>query len=363
MRRWIAERLDGTWHHDLPIDGAPSDELSGVGALSFTASPVQDGLIVGGDPIFLPWGTYLYLEEADQIRWGGVVTDTFTVGAELDVDAYGFATYPSGQPFTGTISDQVQVDPVDMIRAIWAHLQGFPDGDMGVQVVGSSSARIGTPLEDVEFETGAGEQVSFEAGPYRLDWFDWKDCGREVEQLVKEGSLEWVEEHAWADEAKTSVTHRILVADRIGRRADDLSFQEGVNLSLVPLEDSGDTYASEITGLGRGEGEGALTSTAAVVRPGRLRRARVLDSTKDIGAKSRLDAIVQAELRVAQRGSVPGDVTVYQHPHAVFETFHPGDEIRVDADADWLGPSSSWHRIVKRVRISDMEQRLTLEPA
>jgi hypothetical protein len=403
-RRWLAQR-PGTrqWlHWDLPIDGEPLDELSGAGALSFTVAPEQAGLL-GDDglPVFGMWGTYLYLEEAGQIRWGGVVIDCGFDGPEWRVEAAGFSTYPHGNVFTGTMGDRVRVDPADLVRDIWAHLQGFPDGDLGVQVVGSTSARLGFDSElrrDAAKETEEAAKKAWDAakkakqpeaeldrleaayeaaktarealddlvketgGSYRLDWWDSPDCGREIERLSKEAPFEWVEEHRWNAD-KTDVLHTIRIADRLGRRATDLSFQQGINLDVVPFDQDGDEYASEVNAIGRGEGKGALRATAAVRVAGRLRRARLLDTTKDVASKTRLTALTRADLTVRQRALNTSQVVVYEHPNAPFGSFGPGDEIRVDADADWLGRTSVWQRIVGRQRVSDTEMVLDLEPA
>lgn len=364
-RRWIAQR-PGTrefLHWDLPIDGEPLDELSGAGSLSFEVAPEQAGLVgADGLPLFGMWGTYLYLEEAGQIRWGGVVIDCGWDGPVWSVECAGFSTYPSGQVFKGTFGDRVGVDPADIVRDIWGHLQGFPDGDMGVRVIGSTSARIGTEPRDVAFTTGAGEDVAFTAGPYRLDWWDNPDCGREIERLSKEAPFEWVEEHAWNAD-RSDVVHTIRIADRIGRRADDLRFAQGENLDVVPFDQDGDGYASDVTAIGRGEGQGALRSSAAVRVPGRLRRAKLIDSTKDVGSQSRLDALTRSALGARQRELTVNQVVVREHPNAPFGSFGPGDAIRVDADAPWLGEASSWQRVVGRQRLSDTRMLLDLEPA
>lgn len=404
-RRWLAQRpRTGVWlHSDLPIDGEPLDELSGAGSLSFTLAPEQVGM-VGDDglPVFGMWGTFLYLEESGQIRWGGVVVDCGWDGPEWAVECAGFSTYPHGQVFHGTFGDRVQVDPADVVRDVWAHLQGFPDGDLGVQVAGSTSARIGhdaelrrdaakTVEEAAKATWDAGkaakdppdvlarleaaydvakaarealdETVKDVGGSYRLDWWDSPDCGKEIERLSKEGPFEWVEEHAWSDESKTSVIHKIRIADRIGRKVTDLRFAQGENLEVVPFDQDGDQYASDVTAVGRGEGKGSLRSSAAVRVPGRLRRAKVITSTKDVASKSRLDALTRGELRSRQRELTTSQVVVWEHPNAPFGSFGPGDVIRVDADADWLGRVSTWQRIVGRQRVSDTRMVLDLEPA
>jgi len=347
-RRWIAQRPRGEFMHmDVPIEGEPVDELSGAGALAFTLRPEMIGLEHSdGGLMFEPWATALYLEEAGQIRWGGLVVDGGWDGPAWSVECAGFSTYAWGQPFDGELKE-VNVDPADVWRAIWSHLQGYPDGALGIEVVGSTSARVGKDAEE----------------PYELAWFDNPDCGRELERLATEAPFEWIEEHFWTDASKTQIGHRIRIADRIGRRLTDLRFAQDENVDVVPFDQDGEGYASELLGIGRGEGKKALRSRVAVQHPRRLRRARLVDSTKDIGSQARLDAVVRAEHRGRSARLTTAQIIVREHPNAPLGSFAPGDEIRVDADAAWLGWTSTYQRIVSRQRVSATSVLLDLEPA
>lgn len=360
--RWLAQRA-GTrqWlHSDLPIFGQPVDELSGAGSLTFDVKPEQAGLKgADGLPVFDSWGTILHLEQAGQIRWSGLVCDSGWDGPVWSVEAAGVSSYPHEQPFDA-VFEAIEMDPADIWRAIWAHLQGYPDGNLGVTISGSTSARVGRPPEQVEFEAD-GEAVAFEAGPYHLRWWDNPDCGKELQQLADEAPFEWVEESRWNAD-KSDVVLTIRLADRIGRRADDLRFVQGENLDVVPFDQDGDSYASEVVLLGRGEGKAALRSRVATQVPGRLRRARLVDSTKDVSDQKRLDALARAEHKRRSRRLSTAQVVVRNTSHAPFGTFGPGDEILIQANAEWLGKVGAWQRIVARQRLSPTTMLLDLEP-
>jgi len=361
-RRFLAQRATTKeWlHRDLPIDGAPEEALSATGAFQATITPEVLGLNgEDGRPILEPWGTFLYLEEAGEIRWGGLVIDLRFDGPALTVEGAGFMAYLHGLPFTGDL-EAIDEDPAEVVRRILQHLQSFPDGDLGLEVVGSTSARIGSEPRDVEFTTGDGEDVAFEAGPYTLHWADTVDCGREVDDLAKEAPFEWREEHRWNAD-RTDVEHRLVIADRLGAVRRDLRFVQGENVvEVVPVALEGDDFANEVVGLGAGEGPGALRSTAAI-RDGRLRRAKVLER-KDVRSKTRLDAATADALRSAGLAHVATSITVREHPHAPLGALQLGDVIFVQPDLPWLGKTSLTGRIQKIRRTSPTRAEVTLAP-
>jgi hypothetical protein len=360
-RRFIAQRATTrafvSWN--VPLDGAPERGLSATGTLQATITPELMGLVAeDGRPVLEPWGTFLYMEEDGHIRWGGVVIDIRVEDATLTLEASGFTTYPHGIPFVGDY-EAVEVDPADVVRAIWAHIQSFPDGDLGVVVEGTTSVRVGHAPEDVEFTDGAGNEVAFEAGPYRLHWTDTVDCGREIDDLATEAPFDWVEEHEW-NEDRTDVIHRVRIADRISATRHDLRFVQGENvMDVVPFSLEGDDFANEVIGLGAGEGEQALRASAAI-RDGRLRRAKVLER-KDVRSQSRLDAVTGAALAVASDLTpVAPSIVVRDHPNAPIAAIQLGDVIHVQARAAWLGTTSFTARVVTIAHTSPTTATLTL---
>lgn len=361
-RRFLAQRV-GTraWLHTaLPLDGEPERALSSPGAFQATISPEILSLATeDGRPLLEPWGTLLYLEEEGEIRWAGIVLDLRAEGAALTVEAAGFSTYPHGMPFDGELSE-IDADPADLVRAIWAHLQAYPDGDLGVVVTGETSARLGTEPEDVSFETGAGETVAFEAGPYVLHWADTVDCGREIDDLAKEALFDWVEVHRWNADG-TDVEHEIRIADWIGATRSDLRFVQGENVAtVVPLVLEGDDFANEIVALGAGEGEGALRTVSAK-RDGRLRRAKVLER-KDVRSESRLRADAAAALAASAMAATATEITVREHPNAPISAIQLGDVIHVQADAPWLGRTLFPARVRAIRHTSPTLASLSLDP-
>lgn len=341
----VRRATTGEWlTRDLPLQNVSvSFELSAVGSLEGTISPDMGQFRTLDGSLWLdPWNTLIYLEDEGVLRWGGVLVGSSFQGADWKLEAAQLSTYPHGMPYLGADVERIGVDPADMVRLIWAHLQSYRNGDLGVQVVGSSSARIGTERRDVSFDTGSGTAVEFETGPYELLWWENVDCGREIDSLASQAPFEWVEECAWdGEDVKTT----IRVADRLGVQRNNLRFVMGENIVSIPSpEFDGDEYANEVTGVGAGEGKRAPRSTA-VQNDGRLRRAKFY-AAKGVKAKSRLDAFTALELRRSAMAAGIGAVEIENHRNAPFGSFHVGDSVQIDAVLPHIGKYSEWHRIV-----------------
>lgn len=134
-------------HLDLPID---LDELgwtlSGAGTLKGTVAPDVGALRADDGGLLLEeWGTLIFAEADDEIRWGGILVSSDFEGEAWKIEAAGFAAYPSGMAYTGTYS-KIGVDPAQIVADLWAHLQAQPDGDLDVVVTGDKTpVRLGTP--------------------------------------------------------------------------------------------------------------------------------------------------------------------------------------------------------------------------
>ncbi|QUC01228.1 hypothetical protein [Cellulosimicrobium cellulans] len=168
--RYIAQSLpDGAFvDWDLPLaDVQITRTLSGPGRLTGTI-PVEVARLVGldGHPVLKPWGTAVWAEADGQIRGGGILTPLDLDGPRLSVDCVGFSGYPQGMPWTADRYAGFQVDPLEVVRRIWAHLQAQPAGNLGVVVDATvSTARAGV----AEYWTDAAGNVVRTAPDYWVD--------------------------------------------------------------------------------------------------------------------------------------------------------------------------------------------------
>ncbi|WP_329105522.1 hypothetical protein OG792_32860 [Micromonospora sp. NBC_01699] len=343
--RYIAQRaLTGEFvHWEVPL---ARDELtwalSGAGALRGTIAPDVGALRAPDGRLVLDeWGTLLYAEADGQIRWGGIVVRSGFNGPAWEVEAAGFTTYPHGLPYLGDWASP-SVDPAEAFRHIWSHVQGSPDGNLGVVVDGTATpARLGTTDE-----------------PYALNWWEAPDCGGELDTLAQEGRFDYAEEHAWS--GPSTIAHRIRIGyPRIGRRREDLAFVQGDNVtSVVAVDRDGGEYANGIHGLGAGEGRAAV-ATDVVERDGRLRRISVY-ADKSVTSKDRLTTLARGELAIRRNVLEVASVDLINHPNAPIGSWQVGDDVLIQAELPWLGEVALWERITGWSLIGEDRARLLL---
>lgn len=338
-------------------------ELSGPGVLRATLSPDVGALRDDtGRLILEEWGTYIFAESDDEIRWGGIVTLSQFNDDQWEVEAAGFSGYASGLPYLGEFS-QIGVDPADCVTEIWRHIQGYPEGNLGLTViVDPTPIRLGKDAwdETIASTDGTTSVQHHDAEPYQLTWYEAPDCGQEINDLAKATPFDYYEKHYWSSPLQDEVTHELRVAyPRVGSKRDDLLFVQGDNVrNVAAFESMGDSYANEVTGLGAGEGRAALHRSTA--RPdGRLRRAAVY-TDKAITATDRMDALIAAELE-ARRGLLQiTSIDVVNHPNAPIGSWQVGDDVLVRADVPWLGEVDLWCRITAWSLTGDHTATLTL---
>lgn len=292
------------------------------------------------------WGTWIHVEDSGLIRASAILQPTSLDGETLSLQAVGPMGYAARIPYRGVFSG-IQVDPADMVRHLWDHIQSHPRGDLGIAVYGSTPVRIGTPEVDVEFTTETGEHVDFSAGPYKLQWWENTLCGREIDQLAAETPFDYLERAAWNAD-KTAVEHWIdLAHPRIGRRLSGLHFAQGENiLEVAPLEEPENAYASQVYVHGKGEGVTTVTGYAGRDVGGRLRLPVVVED-QSVGTKTRARALASEQLAARQAAlvEVPEIAIDVRHPNAPLGSFAPGDEIAPQLQLAYVGQITAWHRI------------------
>lgn len=134
---------DGAWiDRDVPLQG-------GQVSVAISAPASISGYLPAGyahrDAV-KEWGALLVAEQDGAAPVAAIVDMVKTEGHLLRVEAGGFSMYPTGMPWMDADYAGVQVDPLDVVRMIWASLQAKPGGDLGVVVDGTkSTVRLGKP--------------------------------------------------------------------------------------------------------------------------------------------------------------------------------------------------------------------------
>ncbi|MBB4931837.1 hypothetical protein F4561_002657 [Lipingzhangella halophila] len=375
-RQWL--------HRELPLsDVRLSPALSGPYSLKARIEPEYGDLIGDdGELVLSEWGTLVFAEASGQIRGGGIVTDTKIVGQELDLTIDGFTAYPADMPITSTLTwggktegtTGAGVDPFDVVRAMWDHLQAQPDGDLGVTYTQNSTPyRLGAwhnarrldedgeldddpkavqdppiPIDKV-WDSKKGKKPTAAQGKdvywrYRLPWWDAIDVSQKINELAKQVPFDWREHYAWADSSKEDVVMELhLGYPRLGKRQSNLTFVEGENVTgLVPINRDGSDYYNTVYGFGSGEGSKQLRQSVSH-RDGRLRRVKV-EGRPEVSNKAALRAIAQDELLRTLHLADITQFVVVDHPNASIGSFDVGDDVLVENRRGWQ-PTRLWVRI------------------
>lgn len=349
--RFFAQRIDGDGadgqilHPDLPLsDPQIEDVLTGHNSLSGTISPEFASLLGDdGRPILEEWGTAIWAEESGNIHGGGILTKSGFDGPQWSLTCTGLTGYPVDLPYADSIFF-VETDPLDIVRHIWAHIQAQPGSNLGLVVDSTlSGLKIGTTLTQVEFDTQSGP-VSFEAGPYKLAWYQDHNLADNLDNLASDTPFDWHEEHFWSGD---TLHHRLRLGyPNLGAKRNDLRFVIGENVHIIPSVDrDGADYADEVWMLGAGEGS-AMVRGVARANIKKLRRVAVL---ADPGLRSQgaVNSAAARELGFRNTLDTVSSIVVRDHPHADIGSIGVGDEIRLQGPTGWLD-LDTWYRVVTR---------------
>ncbi len=266
--------------------------------------------------------------------------------------------YPDGVSALYPPADQqvvggLQSWETDLVNLGWVggpvRRQDVSESLWNTLVKGNWRGRRDDPVEQVWYPNKRTlpldeNDVVVEAAPYELLWWESPNCGEEIADLIERTPMDFVERHRW-DEAHENIIHEIeLGYPRIGRRRDDLLFEQGVNvIEVVTVESNGDEFANSVIGLGAGEGRAVLRRETGL-RDGRLSRDH-LYADKAVTDPAQMDARIAAELAARKAAIRITSLSVIDHPSAVLGSWQLGDDVLVRAHLPWLGEIEMWVRI------------------
>lgn len=345
--RFFATRLDGDGGESVIAEELPLGEasvervISGAGTIRGTITPEYANLRTPTGPLLVPWSTAVYAELDGQIIGGGIMQPgSEAMGSRLQIDCAGFSHYAHEMPYDGEIYF-VEKDALDIYRHIWEHLQSQPGGNIGL-VLDSTKAGVlvGEELEEVEFETGSGDMVAFEAGPFKLAWWLTDNLAERLDDLSELAEFEFLEQHSWNTDG--GINHRLRFGvPKLGRRRSDLHFMAGDNLIQPPVF-AGTDYASEMWVLGAGEGRAMKHGRASRSRPSRLRRVGVV-ADKTMMSKARAEQLA-GQILGERTGEAVATSVVIRRDSGVPDL---GDEVQLmTTDIGWEGQDEQWLRVI-----------------
>jgi hypothetical protein len=351
-RIYIQNLLTGKWlHRDVRIQSPSITRgMNGADQFSCNITPVDPTLQDStGNPIVEEWRDAIYIEEGNNIKWGGLLTQSTFNGPNWNIQANGFSSYPNGRTYYLSYS-QTNIDILDVVRELWRYVQSVSFSNIGMVVdTTKSGVKLGNTTESVSTSTTSASGVSTttttnQIVPYTLDWSNSVDCGQEISNLAEQCPFDFTEYHAWTDATKTAVNHRLaLKYPRLGVRQQSLRFVEGENIIQPPqITRDGTSYANYIEVLGAGTGTSTKRSYLAI-SDGHLRRdADYQDQTLSSDAAC---ATMASSIMPSYNGlDTVSQIIIKDHPHARFGSFDVGDDILVQVGSYWR-TLSVWSRI------------------
>src|SRR5699024_9603417 len=161
----------------VPLGGADVTRVrTGPGALSGV-------LAEGCEHPVREWGAALWVESDGVFHGGGIVATVEHADREIRVNCTGITGYAQDMPWLAKREDLIEVDPLDIVRMIWDHLQDASSGNLHLSVDSlSSPVRVGEEEHDVEFSTGDGDDVSFVTRSFQLI----TSCTHELAKVIED---------------------------------------------------------------------------------------------------------------------------------------------------------------------------------
>ena len=405
-RMHLQNLLTGAWlHRDVQGITSPTITwtLNAAGTFTCTLGPPRPDLLdATGNPVITEWQTACYLEERDEIKFGGICTGSSGQGPSWSPTFTEFSGYASGMPYEGPVVTRFNYEALAAVRALWAWIQSQPYGNLGLvlgagvtttllgsfslagtsalltRVAGTGDQKLyvsstsgfsqpgwielGTethyvakapamsatvlPLSSaVQQPWPAGTLVIQQqtAQPYSLAWWNGTDCGQEIASIQAEAVFDFYERHTWNPD-RSGVIHQLLFGvPRVGSRRSDLRFAEGENIvQAAAITRDGAKFANNVIGQGAGQGSAMVRQTAAVAN-GRLRRT-IIYQNQTVTLPARMQAMASRVLAAVQNIDTPTQAVVVNHPNAPFGSFGPGDDIYVQLASGWR-KAGIWCRV------------------
>lgn len=334
-------------HLDVPLAGSTTTrELSGPGGVFGAIRTELLGVVADdGRPLFEEWSTALFVEEAGDIKAGGIISRIGKKGTNRDIEAGGYAAYPTGIPYADNWLPNDAPDPTAVFAKVWSYVQSFPDADLGVTV---------DPVDTWMVVTNG-------TGPFRFLETEYRDCGDTLSSLAQTAQFDYLETHSW-NSSHTGIDHAVKIGfPRLGRKRDDLRFADSENIiDFAALTSDSDSYANDVYVYGQGSGTAMIRSRAGE-RDGRLRRCAVV-ALPSSGGQTYVDTYAKRELGRRQLAvNDITEVTVQDHPNARISAIEPGDDIMFDAEVPDAGRVRLWLRVLAVTESGDSPGRATLK--
>ena len=309
---------------------------------------------------FKPWGHWIHVEAeilGERRIFASTLVQPSTVDKKtgvLKLKGQGFSAYPKGMPMLFNWNP-IAVDVFEVVHHIWDHLQGYPNGDLRVDVTPAESGLIMLP------------GYAFDGEIWNLDFFaefiratDRLDCGDHINGLAKDTPFDYREQSAW-NEDRTEIERVLEMAHpRLGALQENLTFV--INENVYEAEAHVETEIDWISDIGvAGWFPGKEYSVELTnADPHRYRRYLAEDDAK-INSTERAAAWAHRRLTRRQTPAYWESIVVdMYHPNAPFGYYDVGDSIVVQGFMPWVGEVSQEHKVMSII-VSEDEGRCELK--
>jgi len=209
-----------------------------------------------------------------------------------------------------------------------------------------------------DVKVAANRQKKDDGGAFELSWWEATDCGQILQDLAEDTPFDYTDEWKMTGDAITS-TIRIF-HPRAGRERSDVAFEQGINVvEVIEARVDGDNYASEVVGIGAGEGAGSIRRSTAK-RTGRPRRTKVV-TDKDIKWAGQMDRRINKVLAGSLNVIEVQKLRVRGTRSIKLGSWSLGDDVPVRVTLRGHGDIDLVHRIVEQQQVSDTDMVLTLK--
>jgi len=334
---------------DIPVqpDFSYTTQLSGPTAMSGAfQSEISSVQQLGLDG----YAYFFHVEISGEIRATGIFLPPQNEETTVTFTCEGFTSIAHYITWGGYLSE-IGIDPLDVVRLIWADVQNNPRSNLGIVVSQTTSNKtLGTAArtEITKNADGTTQTNDVEAAPYELLWWEAPNCGETFDNLATQTPFDYKERVNW-NSAKTGVELYLdLGYPRLGAPRDKLLFNDENVLEVVPVQEGDDTYASEILVVGAGEGSATVRGYAAEPFGNRIRKVQVI-TDKTITTADRANAVAASELglRKGSLFSISELVIHARHQNATIGEYDIGDDIYVQVIIPWLPDlHRAWYRIL-----------------
>lgn len=312
--------------------------LSGPSEIEIKLHPKEPSLQLANSagPIpFKPWGHWCHAlkedQEGEKIWASGIFVpseiepETGIMTAKFE----GFSNYPKGIPWLENWNP-IAVDPFEIVKRIWTHIQSYPQGNLGVEVYPDDSGTQMLP------------GFSFNNEEFVQDFFaifiraiDKNDCGDYINKLARDIPFDYFEESTW-NSITSSVDKKLRLGyPNGGIDQEGIVFRIGENIvASTQKQEAEVNWFSDIIIDGYFPGK-VYSSTISNADPDRYRR--VMTET-DLNVNSNERAAAWGKRRLTRRqfpNQYESIIIDPYHPNAPWGTYDVGDLVRVVGPLNW----------------------------